>query len=363
VSFFDDDAEVTQVPAPAPRPRRRRNRSRLRIQRLVIALIALFVLVFVLALVVRSCQQNAKETTYRNYFTQVQQILNDSANKVGKPIAAVLADPTSGGRTQLVAKLSTLVTEQGAITKETENINPPGKLKTLHQILVQGQQVRLAGVRQVQAGLLAALSGKHLHATARKLAALSGYFTGPDVYYNELYRSQAQKIMSDDGVSNVSVPAATYFTAGNVFSPSALTNALSTISHSTKLVGIHGVALAGVAIKSDNKTVTLTSGSNSFKASPSIVVVVSVQNQGKATEDNVPVKVTWTGPSGTTPQTLTASIPSIAPGATATADVTGLQIGSAAITKASHLKVEAGPVPGERVLRNNSATFTIIPVL
>ena len=35
MSFFDDDAEVTQVTAPTPRPRRgKRNRSRLRIQRL-----------------------------------------------------------------------------------------------------------------------------------------------------------------------------------------------------------------------------------------------------------------------------------------------------------------------------------------
>ena len=109
MSFFDDDAEVTQVPAPAPRPRRKRNRSRLRIQRLVIALIALFVVVFLLALVIRSCQQNAKETTYRTYFSQVEQVLNDSTNMVGKPIAALLADPTRYGRAQLESTLNSLI--------------------------------------------------------------------------------------------------------------------------------------------------------------------------------------------------------------------------------------------------------------
>jgi len=365
VSFFDDDAEVTQVPAPAPRPRRKRNRSRLRIQRLVIALIALFVVVFLLALVIRSCQQNAKETTYRTYFSQVEQVLNDSTNKVGKPIAALLADPTRYGRAQLESTLNSLVTTQNEITTRTERITPPAKLKALHSILVQGQQVRLSGVEQVRTGLLAALSGKHLHATARNLAELSGYFTGPAVYYNELYRSQAQKIMSGDGVSNVSVPAATFFTAGNVFSSTALANALATISRSTKLVGVHGVALAGVAIKSNNKTVTLsTSGSNTFKASVNTVIEVSVQNQGKATETNVPVKITWTPPGNGTPQNFTGTIPSIAPGATATANVSGLSnISQSAFTKPSQLKVEVGPVPGERVLRNNSATYTIIPVL
>ena len=34
-----------------------------------------------------------------------------------------------------------------------------------------------------------------------------------------------------------------------------------------------------------------------------------------------------------------------------------------AITKTSHLRVQAGPVPNEKYLKNNVATYTIIPVL
>ena len=327
MSFFDDDPEVTQITAPSPRPRRpKRNRSRLRIQRLIIALVALFVLVFVLALVIRSCQQNAKEATYRSYFTQVQQILSDSTNKVGKPIATLLADPTRYGRAQLQTELNTLVSTQSEIAQRTGHINAPGKLKSLHQILVQGEQVRLAGVEQVRTGLLAALSGKNLHATARKLAELSGYFTGPDVYYKQLYYTQAQKIMSKDGVTNVFVPPPpSFFATKNVFSPSALITALAAVSSSTKLTGVHGVGLAGVAIKSDGKTVVLSSsGANNFKASVGLLVVVTVKNQGAATEANVPVKITWTGPGNSSTQSYSASIPSIAVHGSATVDVPGL---------------------------------------
>jgi hypothetical protein len=368
VSFFDDDAEVTQVTAPTPRPRRKRNRSRLRIQRLVIALVALFVLVFVLALVIRSCQQNAKESSYRTYFTQVGGVLSDSTNSVGKPIAALLADPTKYGRTQLVAELNSLVAKQNEITARTEKISPPGKLKSLHSILIQGEEVRQAGVVQVREGLMAALGGKHLHATARMLAALSGYFTGPDAYYEQLYRTQAQKILKDDGVSNVAVPAlvpaAGYFATSTVFSPSALSAALSSVSSSVKLTGAHGVGLAGVAIKSSGKTVVLSpSGSNNFKASVGLVVAVTVQNQGSATEANVPVKITWTGPGNTTPQTYSATIPSIAAHASKTVDVPGLNIPSNDMAKRTTLKVKAGPVPGEKLLSNNSASYVIIPVL
>ncbi len=365
MSFFDDDAEVTQVTPPAPRSRRKRtNRSRLRIQRLVIALIALFVLVFVLALVIRSCQQNAKESSYRTYFSQVQQVQTDETAKVGKPIATLLADPTRYGKTQLKTELNKLVAAQSEIATRTARISPPGNLKDLHQILVQGQQVRLAGVEQVRSGLLAALSGKNLHATARKLAALSGYFTGPDVYYATLYQTQAQNVMKSDGVSNVSVPTGGYFTKTGVFSASALQAALTSVSSSTKLTGLHGVSLASVAIKSNGKTTTLTGGaSNHFAASVGLVVLVTVKNTGNTAESNVPVTVTYTAPGGAASPPLQATIANLPKGATRTVQVTGLQIPTTAITKSSTLKVMAGPVPGEKTLSNNHATYTIVPVL
>jgi hypothetical protein len=364
VSFFDDDAEVTQVTTPGPRPRRHRNRARLRIQRLVIALVALFVLVFVLALVIRSCQQNAKESSYRTYFSEVRGVETDAAGKVGKPIAALLADPTRYGRTGLEQKLDSLVQTQTEITQRTERISPPGKLKDLHQILVQGQLVRLSGVEQVRAGLLAALSGKDKTATASKLAALSGYFTGPDVYYNELFYRQAQKVMAGDGVSNVAVPTVSFFSHSSVFTASALRGALATISSSTKLTGLHGVGLGGVTIRSNGKNTTLTAGaSNRFVASIGMQVLVTVENQGSSAESNVTVKATITGPGISAPQTFTTSIPNIPVHGKRTATVTGWQIPASSMTKSLSLAVMAGPVPGEKHLSNNHATFTIVPVL
>jgi len=365
VSFFDDDAEVTQVTPPAPRSRRKRtNRSRLRIQRLVIALIGLFVVVFVLALVIRSCQQNAKESSYRTYFSQVQQIQTDATNKVGKPTAALLADPTRYGKTQLKAELNTIVAAQAEIATRAARISPPSKLKDLHQVIVEGQQVRLAGVKQVRDGLLAAMSGKNLHATARKLAALSGYFTGPDVYYTTLYRTQAQQIVNADGVTNVNVPPGGFFTKTGVFSPTALQAALTSVSSSTSLTGVHGVSLTGVAIKSNGKTTTFTAGgSNRFVASVDLVVLVTVSNPGKADETNVPVTVTYTPPGGVAATPLKATVPDLPKGATRTVQVPGLQIPTTAITKSSSLKVMVGPVPGEKVLSNNHATYVIVPVL
>ena len=82
------------------------------------------------------------------------------------------------------------------------------------------------------------------------------------------------------------------------------------MSSSTKLTGVHGVGLAGVAIKSDGKTVVLSSsGSNNFKASVGLLVVVTVSNQGATAEANVPVKVIYTGPEAAPPRPSTPRSP------------------------------------------------------
>ncbi len=366
MSFFDDDAEVTQVTPPAPRSRRKRtNRSRLRIQRLVIALIALFVLVFVLALVIRSCQQNAKESSYRTYFSQVQQVQTDETNKVGKPIATLLADPTRYGKTQLETELNKLVAAQTEIATRTARISPPGKLKDLHQILVQGQQVRLAGVEQVRSGLLAALSGKNLHATARKLAALSGYFTGPDVYYATLYQTQAQNVMKSDGVSNVSVPSRRLLRQDR----RVLGERPAGRAHQRLLVD----QADRPARRQSRRRGHQEQRQDHDADRRSLQQLRRQRRPGRAGHGQehgehggeqraghghlhrprgAPRRRPSRPPSRTSPK-----------GATRTVQVTGLQIPTTAITKSSTLKVMAGPVPGEKTLSNNHATYTIVPVL
>lgn len=361
MSFFDDDAEVTQVPAPANRSRRPRNRSRLRIQRLVLALVVLFIVVFAIALVFRSCQQNAKESAYRTYFSQVQAVIKD-ANAVGRQLGAVVADPTKPNN--LKTTLNQLVARQAEITARAQNIDPPGKLDQLHKVFIDGMKVRQRGVQQMRDGLLAATNVKNKQVTARKLAALSGYFTGPDAYYNELYYTQAQQTMADDGVTNVAVPPMNYFSTHDLFSQSGLANALNRVSSSAKLTGIHGVGLAGVSIKSNGKTTVLSVGKdNAIVASVGMLVQVTVENQGDVTETDVPVKVTWTPPDNSAPQTLTGTIASLAAHQKQTVDVQGLNIPASAISKQSHLKVQAGPVAGEKYLKNNTATYVITPGL
>ena len=356
MSFFDD--EPTAPATTPPRPRRERNRSHLRIQRLVLFLVILFVVVLVLALLVKSCQDTAKESAYRTYFTAIATAIDDSTT-VGKGISQLLQNPSP---TDLKAKLDALVAKQAEIAARVERLTPPSKLKSLQPIVAMGMRVRLRGVEQARDGLLAGISGKKTAAIASSLADLSGYFTGPDVYYQELYRTQAQKVVADDGVSGkVQVPPSDYFITHPFPSAATIAAALGHISNTGTPTGVHGVGLIGVTVNPGNVKLSAT-GNTQFTASATLKLAVTVQNQGGATESNVPIKIVYTPPGGQ-PQTLTASIPTIASKAKVTVDVPGISIPSTAMAKSQTISVKVGPVPGETYTSNNQATYTVTPVL
>lgn len=354
MSFFDDEPPPEPQP---PRPRRKRDRRRLRVQRLAIFLGVLFAMVFVLALGVRACQRHAKESAYRSYFTATSSVIDDS-NDVGKRLGAILDNPAKFSRKELTDELNKLVDSQTEITARAQSIEPPGKLSELHSVFALGMRVRLRGVEQVKSGLLAALTKKDARAMAAKLAALSGYFSGPDVYYGELYQTQAQKVMADDDVTNVAVPVSDFFIKHDLFDAAAIEAALKTAAAATKLTGIHGVSLVSVVAKPGG--VRLKPGKDTqIQSTPDLLFAVTIQNQGTVTETNVVVKLTFTPPGGG-PQELTGTVDAIGPGDRQTVEIGNIEIPAAAIAKTSTLKVLAGPVKGEKVTDNNQATYGVI---
>ena len=206
--------------------------------------------------------------------------------------------------------------------------------------------------------MLGALANKKV--SVKDIAGLDGYFSGPDAYYQQLVYVPAQKAMQDDGVSGVAVPTSTYYLTWKALDPATVTAMLENIGKSPKLTGIHGVGLLGVSAKSGSKTITLAKGrTNNVPASTDLAFVAQVQNQGSVTEKKVPVTATLTLPGGT-PIKQEASIATIAAGKTQDVTITGFVIPTEALSKVVVLKVTAGPVKGERVETNNTATYKLL---
>jgi hypothetical protein len=222
-------------------------------------------------------------------------------------------------------------------------------------------KVRASGFGLLRTAMLGALANKKIG--VKEIASLDGYFSGPDAYYQELVYQPARETMAADGVSDVAVPTSTYFLTWKALDPATVTLALESVGKSSKLSGIHGVALVDVTAKGSSGDVKLNPGkSNDVPASPDLSFVVQVQNQGSVTEKNVVVTATLVLPGGGDTNTIKqqATIASIESNKTQDVTITGFTIPTDALSKEVTLKVVAGPVKGELSEDNNSATYKIL---
>jgi hypothetical protein len=362
VDFFDDDAtgqaSATDTPSPDRPSRRRSNRRRTRIQRIVILAAILFLVVFGLAWWARSCQQNRKVGSYRAYLDGVSSAISDSA-ALGKQLDRLVANPTRFSRKQLIGKLDELSGKQAEIAVRSDRLKPPDTLKAEQSVFASGMRVRADGFKLLRTALMANLGSKTVKAA--QLSALAAYFAGPDAYYMDLFYTPTRKVMSDDGVTDVVVPTSTFYLTAKTFDRARLETMLNNVGSSSKLSGIHGVALVSVIATTETGKVPLSAGKTvNLPASAQLSFAVKVQNQGDVAEKNVPVVATLTLPGGGSPLVQDSTIASIAPGQAQSVTIQGFAIPSEALSKICTLKVKAGPVPEERVLSNNSGTYKFL---
>ncbi len=357
MDFFDDDA-TSQAPRrdqPASPARRRSNPRRTRLQRILILAAILFVVVFAMAWWARSCQQNRKVASYRTYFEGVSAAISDSA-ALGKQLDSIVASPTKFSRKELTAKLAELSAKQNEIAVRADRLEPPDTLTTEQAVFAEGMKVRADGFKLFETTMLGILGKKKVNPA--KLAALAGYFSGPDAYYTSRVYIPARNTLSEQGVSDVLVPTSTFFLTTKTFDRATLEQMLNSVGSSTKLAGRHGVGLLGVTAQPGD--ITLTKGATTdIPATADLSFDVAVQNQGDVTEENVAVKAVLKLPGGGV-LTQAATIATITSGQTQTVTIKGFVIPAEALSKVSTLNVTAGPVPGERVKTNNVGQFKIL---
>jgi CARDB len=361
VGFFDDETSRAPAdaggPPSAPSSRRRPDRRRTRIQRFAILALVLFVVVFGIAWWARSCQHNRKVESFRTYFDGVGAAIDDSV-ALGKQVSTIMDDPTKLSRKELIEKLEQLTAQQDEIAVRAGRLEPPGALDDEQTVFATDMKVRASGFRLLRTAMLGALSNKKVG--VKEITALDGYFSGPDAYYQELVYQPARETMADEGVSDVAVPTSTFYLTWKALDPATVTLALESVGKSSKLTGIHGVALIDVTAKGSSGDLKLVRGrTNDVPASPDLSFVVQVQNQGSVTEKNVPVTATLVLPGGDTIK-QEESIASIESNKTQDVTISGFAIPTEALSKEVTLKVVAGPVKGERVETNNNATYKLL---
>jgi hypothetical protein len=356
VDFFDDDANAEPLP-PSARPRRQSSRRRTRVQRLLIVLAVLFVVIFLLAWWLRSCQHSRKVEAYRDYMSAVATAIDDSKT-LGKQLDAIVGDPTQfeNGKA-LLAELDKLAAQQDEIAQRAARQEHPDSLADQADVFATGMNVRARGFELFGKAIAGALD-KEKSAKPGAIAALAGYLSGPDAYYQTLFYTPARRIMKDDDISDVTVPTATFYLANPILTEESVTSMLQRLGASAKLGGVHGVALDGVTAQPSG-TALVRGKSVPLPASPDLSFAVTVENQGNAAEADVPVEVVLVLPGGDKLK-QTATIAAISSGTKQTVEVSGFAVPNTAISRVCTLRVKIGPVAEEKVLTNNSATYQFL---
>jgi hypothetical protein len=357
VDFFDDvDAPAAPSDSTPPPPPRRRDRRRRRWERIALAVVLLAVLAFGLTWLIRSCQHTRKVSSYREYMTSVEGAVANSV-KLGKQMNGIVSDPTKLKRADLVAKLEQLAVSHAEIEERTRQFSPPGELETQHDALVSGMALRTHGFELFRDAMVAVLE-KRRGVDADTLAQLEGYFAGPDASYATTFYAPCRSIMVDEQVTDVAVPPSEWFLRTTAFERLRLEGMIEQLRRSARMTGVRGVALAGVTVEPSG-TKLAAGKTTEVPASAQFSFKVSVENQGNVIERDVPVTLTLKVPDvEAAEQTVTIGV--IQPGETQSVVVEGFTIPYEGLSKVSTLKVQAGPIPDEKVLENNRATYKFL---
>ena len=375
MSFFEDDEEEQlqedlTVPRrrPGPRsqrgsgrrrgPRNRGPRGRSPLPRVLVILAAVVVLVLIASIGIKSCIDQRTVSEYRDYFNAVGSITKDS-DAIGQQLSGIFQNPSPQVRQSLEAKLGDFQKASNQILARAKAINPPDAFKQENNWFVASMQFRVRGLNGLQPAMLNALGAQDNNAGAAQISHEMLILLAGDVVYDEFFYQPCQKELGQEQISNIKVPESKFLEDAELAGQETGVAVLEKLKGgpTAQVTGLHGVALVGVKAEPSGNPLH-PSSQNNLKAAGSLTFQVEVENQGEATETNVPVSITLTAPSRPNPQKIEGQIPSIAPNERKTIDLSGLAADPS--SEVTILSVSCGPVPGEKNLQNNSAQYKVV---
>lgn len=296
------------------------------------------------------CQPD-RSTDLKNYATAAKKVV-DSSNKTGQSFNQIRASIKNMARKDLEKQLTSLITESKKTLEEAEKITVPDEMKNAHSYLIATLDIRATALESFKPAMFNALSDQDLEVSAKQLSASLKDISLSDRAY-VLYQGKVSKILKDNKVTDVQLPASVYLPQGNEYELSAVLEFLANAKESSNLSQLHGVAISEMAIepaaKGENDNVAV------LPAADTISVTITVENQGNQTEINIPVEVTLKSETQPNAQKKSKSIASIAPGQKKSVTITDLKPTSGDIINL--LTVRVGPVPEEKLIDNNVVEY------
>jgi outer membrane murein-binding lipoprotein Lpp len=326
---------------------------------------AAVVVVILLFLLVKGCASIRKENAYKDYVRQVTADVQQSQQESDAVFKLLRRGQASGqSPVDLQNNINGFRAEAAKLAERARNRGVPGELKTANRYLVDTLQLRADGLGSIARLLPTALGDQGAGNAIKQIAAQDRLFDASDVLYTQRFLPLLFNAVKDQGLEN-DVPIPETLRQPNGFLPSIdwlrpasvasqLTGSSATQQHAAT-PGLHGTGLVAVTVQPSGKALS-TTGTTDIPAQRGLSFDVQVQNQGQNDEKNVTVQVRISGAGKTI--NVDQQIADIAQGATQTASVPlpSLPPTGRPVT----ITVNVKPVPGEKKVDNNKATYQAI---
>lgn len=335
--------------------------------RIAAVLFVAAVVLLLLYFVVTSIASSRREGAYKSYFGEVRDIAAQSTSQ-GDELDTILLDPDSGDRSQRIARVEQLAARAEKLHKDARALDVPDQLAASHEWFLTSMQYRARGIAAVQRSLSGSVDAKDQEASAKAVSDAMARLVASDVIWADSFVTQARAVLKDDGVEGVAVPDSVFMDDLEPIAPKNVAKMLDRLKVSTTATSsgkakvpndgkTRGGQLEGgqVTVAPSGQTL-VPGGTTQIKGGEGVSFEVPFTNQGEVQLTGVPIKITIRG-SESDPMTLTGVIDVVDPGQTAT--------GKVALDEAPNfgelldMDIVVGPIPGEKVLENNRASYKL----
>jgi hypothetical protein len=326
--------------------------------RLLAVLAVIIVVVVVIVVTARSALRGGEAADYQRYMTEVASLMKQS-DALGQELSTLLTEPGDTNRKDIQTRLDRLVVTSAKLADETLALEAPNDLvkNGVHQFLVLIMTFRKDGLADLKPSLMNALEVQDTEVTAEQISHALSYLTNSDFLYDEVFVPRVTEVLKAKELTGITVPSSDFLADHDLASKAKVQEIVAKLKSIGNLQAVHGVALKKLVASPDEVEIK---GGNTYNltASDEFALLVTVENQGNMAEKDVPITVTLLSPSTVEPQTVQATIPELKPGETVTATVEGID--PTPYGEVGQLRVQVGPVPGEKVQDNNWLEAKII---
>jgi hypothetical protein len=323
--------------------------------RLLGLLAILIAALVVFGLLIQSCTSPSKEETYRDYMAKVGAVAQ-SSNQNGNELATELTTP--GVKVaDIENKLSGLAQQERQALAVAQRIDPPGRLRQLHQNMIQALQLRVNGIVGLAAAFRAT-AGSKSSGDAAQLVDPAQRLLASDIVWSDLFQAPANAEMKQQGVTDVAAPKSEFVANRDLITERSMALVLQRLrgaSTGGTPTGLHGTNIVSTKAEPGGQVLSETQ-ENTVTATADLQFVVTIADSGDSQEVGIKVTLTIQKPGGAIVKTKTLAV--INPGQEKS--VTFANLGQVPFAQKTNVKVDVAAVPGEHTTTNNRATYPVI---